>query len=134
MRDVTPPHDFSHPVSNGFQGLLSAPGGHVGLARPHSMAPPRHAPRGEWVPPPPRPARPKEEAEVLAREMLAPQKLALMSQLMRRIASAASRGAPASGSVRDGASDKDAGGGATDLHGIAQLALRARRSSTSSDW
>ena len=69
---------------------------------------------------------------MLAREMLAPQKLALMSQLMRRIANAASRGAPASGSVRD---EKDAGGSATDLHGIAQLAMRARRSSTSSvDW
>ena len=71
---------------------------------------------------------------MLAREMLAPQKLALMSQLMRRIANAASRGAPASGSVRDGASEKDASGGAMDLHGIAQLAMRARRSSTSSDW
>lgn len=98
-------------------GAAGADGGGgtvIGLARPHSMGPPRFGPCGEWVVAPEKPARPKEEEEIASKEMLAPQKLAHMRQLMRRIATATSE-------------EADPYTLSTDLGGIAQLAARRRK-------
>ena len=115
---VAPPSSLPEPAS--LATLAVANDGHVGFARPHSMAPPKFGPFGDSAAPPPIPPKPREVPEMDAREMLAPQKLALISQLMRRIATATSE---------EVSSDGAKGGGlaAADLISVVQMAKQTSK-------
>ena len=72
--------------SDGAGSDSSSPG--RSLARPISMRPPSGAPRGEWMSAPRTPVPPNTMAPIRPATMLAPQQLAMLRQLLRRVAAA----------------------------------------------
>lgn len=110
------PAPLSLPAPSQLIAAIDAGNGTVGFARPHSMRPPRGVPLGERTHTAPRrPPQPREATSLVTREMLAPQKLASMSQLLRRVATATAENAQ----LEVGAQRRVA-----DLGGAARRALR----------
>ena len=148
-----PPSTLPEPLQ--LVATIDAGNGMVGFARPLSMAPPKGAPSGMLpggmppggMPPggmpscegaPSKPQRPSESSALVSREMVAPQQLATMSQLLRRIATATDQlhfgrtlkdSGPSSLAPRDGGEDEageEQGGSAApvDLGALVKAAAR----------
>jgi hypothetical protein len=108
---------------------LDAGNGLVGFARPTLMGPPKGMPSGstaEVAPPqaPRAPPPPSETSKLVSREMVAPQKLATMSQLLRRVAVATDElhAAPPR-DILDDTFFEDPSAGPVDVGALAKMAL-----------
>ena len=81
-----PPSTLPEPFA--LIATLDAGQGMVGYSRPTSMAPPNGRPTGPRCSAPRHIPAPSESSKLASREMVAPQKLATLKQLLRRIAAA----------------------------------------------
>ena len=107
-------------------GDRDAGDGMVGYVRPLSMAPPKGAPGGSGPKAPPTALqRPSERSQLASRacDMIAPQKLATMSQLMRRVAAATDGLHVARSRSTKGAAQHGGDGGGTSGGGRTLLSL-----------